>query len=74
MTLTKSEITKGFDGNTEFEDIEPEYTVEVSVSFDTPNEADTFVKGVEKMIMSFPRGTSLAKKRMREAEEDDEEE
>jgi len=60
--ITKSSVEKSFDGNAEFEDMSPEFTVTVSCEFDSPVEADKFVREVEGLVSKFRRRTALTKK------------
>ena len=59
--ITKSSVTKAFDGNARYEHMLPEFKVDVDVQFDDAMDAQKFVEEVENLLSSFPRRTSQTK-------------
>jgi hypothetical protein len=64
--ITESSIEKAFDGNAEYDDEEnfpPEYSVNVSVKFDSAIEAQNFVGEIEALLAHFRRRTASTKRK-----------
>lgn len=59
--ITKSSVTKQFDGNAQFTDMAPEFTVKVDVEFDSALDAEKCVEEIEAILNGFPRKTSERK-------------
>jgi hypothetical protein len=62
--IMKNSVEKAFDGNVGYDDPEsfpPEYSVNVSVEFDSPVEAQKFVDEIETLFAQFRQRTALTK-------------
>jgi hypothetical protein len=59
--ITKSSVTKEFNGNAQFGDMAPEFTVKVDVEFDSDREATDCVEEIEAILLKFPRKMSKVK-------------